>query len=458
MTFAHRLRFRAGLLKIGVDGLAGVARDRAAAYGSTLTGRKTAPLTDFDPFSAQTMRDPYPGYRALLTGPNVPHVWYNRKRGIWIVAGYDDVRMALRDHDALSSAESQARYRVHLQTMNAADPPDHTRLRKFVSRAFTPRAMKAWQAAINEVADELVEVMIARGRTELVADLAKPLPNRLIATMLGIPQQDHARFLAWSDAIVEGSFTPLTPHGIALSARSGRATAAMRRNLDRLISHRRHHPGDDLISMMTASDGDDVLTDDEVFWSAAMLIGAGSETTTNLLSGLFLTLAQRPDLYAQLREHPELIPAAIEEQLRFVSPVQGFYRTATRDYTIGANTIPAGARVLLLFAAANRDPRHYNHPDTFDLNRNPSDHLAFGGGIHYCLGTPLSRMEVSRVLTQLLPRVDAIRLDGHYRYLDNPTMRGLAHLPLELVPARPGVTGSGPTMSVATTSESLENP
>jgi len=204
------------------------------------------------------MRDPYPGYRALLTGPNVPHVWYNRKRGIWIVAGYDDVRMALRDHDALSSAESQARYRVHLQTMNAADPPDHTRLRKFVSRAFTPRAMKAWQAAINEVADELVEVMIARGRTELVADLAKPLPNRLIATMLGIPQQDHARFLAWSDAIVEGSFTPLTPHGIALSARSGRATAAMRRNLDRLISHRRHHPGDDLISMMTASDGDDV--------------------------------------------------------------------------------------------------------------------------------------------------------------------------------------------------------
>jgi cytochrome P450 len=209
---------------------------------------------------------------------------------------------------------------------------------------------------------------------------------------------------------------------------------------------------------MTASDGDDVLTDDEVFWSASMLIGAGSETTTNLLSGLFLTLAQRPDLYAQLREHPELIPAAIEEQLRFVSPVQGFYRTATRDYTIGANTIPAGARVLLLFAAANHDPRHYNHPDTFDLNRNPSDHLAFGGGIHYCLGTPLSRMEVSRVLTRLLPRVDAIRLDGDYRYLDNPTMRGLAHLPLELVPARPGVTGSGPTMSVATTSESLENP
>ena len=142
-----------------------------------------------------------------------------------------------------------------------------------------------------------------------------------------------------------------------------------------------------------------------------MLIGAGSETTTNLLSGLLLTLAQRPDVFTRLREHPELIPAAIEEQLRFVSPVQGFYRTATRDYTVGAQTIPAGARVLLLFAAANRDPRRFDDPDTFDLNRNPSDHLAFGGGIHYCLGTPLSRLEASRVFSQLLPRVDAIRLD-----------------------------------------------
>ena len=458
MTFARRLRFRASLLKIGLDGFVGVARDTSAAYASTLTGRKTAPYTDFDPFSAQSMRDPYPGYRGLLTGPNVPNVWYNRKRGIWIVAGYDDVRTALRDHEALSSAESQARYRVHLATMNATDPPDHTRLRKFVSRAFTPRAMTAWQAAINEVADELVDDMIARGRTEVVSDLAKPLPTRLIAMMLGIPQQDHARFLAWSDAIVAGSFAPLTRHGIALTARSGRATAAMRRNLDPLIKERRRHPGDDLISMMTGADGDDVLTDDEVFWSAAMLIGAGSETTTNLLSGLFLTLAQRPDLFAQLREHPDLIPAAIEEQLRFVSPIQGFYRTATRDYTIGANTIPAGARVLLLFAAANRDPRHFDDPDNFDLNRNPSDQLAFGGGIHYCLGTPLTRLEASRVFTQLLPRVDAIRLGEDYRYLDNPTMRGLVHLPLELVPTRPGVTDTGTTMSVAMTSEPRDKP
>ena len=424
-------------MKIGLDGVAGVARDRAASLRLGLTGTHTAPLTDFDPFARDVMADPYPYYRELLTGSDVPRVWFNRRRGIWIIAGYDDVRAGLRDHDALSSAESQARYRVHLASMNAADPPDHTRLRKFVSRAFTPRAMNAWQAAINEVADELVDTILARGTADLVTDLAKPLPNRLIAMMLGIPREDHERFLAWSDAIVEGSFAPLTLQGMALTARSGKATAAMRRNLDRLINERRNNPGNDLISMMTGSDGDDMLTDDEVFWSACMLIGAGSETTTNLLSGLFLTLAQRPELYDRLRATPELIPSAIEEQLRFVSPVQGFYRTAVRDYVVGTTTIPSGARVLLLFAAANRDPRHYEDPDIFDLARNPTDHVAFGGGVHFCLGTALTRMEASRVLSRLLPRVRALRLDGQFSYLRNPTMRGLEHLPLkfELEPA-----------------------
>lgn len=431
MPIARTLRFRASLLKIGLHALGGVARDRADAYGYRLTGRQTAPVTDFDPFSAEAMRDPYPGYRKLLTGENVPNVWYNRKRGIWIIPGYDDVWQALRDDDALSSAQSQARFRVHLQTMNSTDAPEHTRLRKFVSRAFTPRAMTAWQAAINEVADELVDAMVARRRADIVADLAKPLPNRLIATMLGIPREDHTRFLEWSDAAVEGAFAPLTPRGLALSMRSGQATMAMYRKLDPMIRQRRRMPGDDLISMMAGPEGDDALSDDEVFWSASMLVGAGSETTTNLLSGLFLTLVQQPEIYAKLRENPELIPAAIDEQLRLVSPVQGFYRTATRDYTVGANTIPAGARVLLLFAAANRDPRHYDDPDSFDLNRKSSDHVAFGGGMHYCLGTHLTRMEVGRVLTQLLPRVGTIHLDGDYRYLLNPTMRGLARLPVK---------------------------
>jgi beta-dihydromenaquinone-9 omega-hydroxylase len=289
---------------------------------------------------------------------------------------------------------------------------------------------------INEVADELVDAAIGRRKTEAVSELAKPLPTRLIAKMLGIPRDDQPQFVEWSDDMVAGAFAPLTPHGMRLSARGGSATAAMRRSLDPLIAQRRRNPGDDLISMMTPADADDVLTDDEIFWSAAMLIGAGSETTTNMLSGLLLTLAQQPELYARLRDHPELVPAAIEEQLRLVAPVQGFYRTATRDYTVGKNIIPAGAKVLLLFAAANRDPRHYENPDTFDLDRNPSDHLAFGGGVHYCLGVPLTRLEGARVFSRLLPRVEAIRLIGDYRYLDNPTMRGLEHLPLEFILAK----------------------
>ncbi|MDQ2628435.1 MAG: cytochrome P450, partial [Actinomycetota bacterium] len=359
----RRLRFRASLLRIGIDGLVGVARDRATAYRYALTGRPTAPLTDFDPFARETMRDPYPGYRTLLSGPQV---WYSRKRGIWIIPGYDAVRQALRDDEALSSAQSQARFRVRLQTMNATDPPVHTRLRRSVSRAFTPRAMKAWEININRVADELVAAMIERGRVEIVDDLAKPLPNRLITMMLAIPQEDRHQFLEWADIINEAAFAPLTPRGMALNMRSSQAVIAMHRSLDPMIKARRAAPGDDLISMLAAPSGEDTLSDDEVFWSASMLVGAGSETTTNLISGLFLTLAQRPDVYTRLREHPELIPAAIEEQLRLVSPVQGFYRTATRDYRVGDHTIPAGARVLVLYAAGNRDPRHYPDPDTFD--------------------------------------------------------------------------------------------
>ncbi len=435
MELTRRLRFRASLAKIGADGLIGVARDRATAYRYALTGRETAPLTDFDPFAPETMRDPYPGYRTLFGGPKV---WYSRKRGIWIIPGYDEVWQALRDEDALSSAESQARFRVHLQTMNAQDPPVHTRLRRSVSRAFTPRAMKSWEVNINRAADELVDAMVNRGRVDIVADLAKPLPNRLITMMLAIPEEERHQFLEWADTINEAAFAPLTLHGMALNMRSSQAVIAMHRSLDPMIKARRATPGDDLISMLAAPSGEDTLSDDEVFWSASMLVGAGSETTTNLISGLFLTLAQRPEIYTRLREHPELIPAAIEEQLRLVSPVQGFYRTATRDYRVGEHTIPAGARVLLLYASANRDPLHYDDPDTFDLDRNPTDHLAFGGGAHYCLGTHLTRIEVGRVLTQLIPRVEAIRLDGDYRYLVNATMRGLEYLPVELVPADTG--------------------
>ncbi|CAJ1504553.1 cytochrome P450 [[Mycobacterium] holstebronense] len=427
----RRLRFRASLLKIGAEGMLGVARDRATAYRYTLTGRETAPLTEFDPFATETMHDPYPGYRTLFTGPKV---WYSRKRGIWIVPGYDEVWQALRDDDALSSAESQARFRVHLQTMNATDPPVHTRLRRSVSRAFTPRAMQSWETNINRAADELVDAMVERGRAEIVNDLAKPLPNQLIAMMLAIPQEERHRFLEWADTINEAAFAPLNLHGMKLNMRSSKAVIATYHSLDPMIKARRATPGDDLISMLAAPSGEDTLSDDEVFWTASMLVGAGSETTTNLISGLFLTLAQRPDVYERLRKHPELIPAAIEEQLRLVSPVQGFYRTATRDYRVGEHTIPAGARVLLLFAAANRDPRHYSDPDTFDLDRNPTDHVAFGGGAHYCLGTHLTRREVNCVLTRLIPRVKEIRLDGDYRYMINATMRGLSYLPVTLVP------------------------
>ena len=192
--------------------MVGVARDKATAYSYTLTGRKTAPLTDFDPFSAPAMHDPYPGYRALLTGPNVPNVWYNRQaRDLDHCGLRRRTEGTARPRGVVVGGESKPVPRPSLPSMNAVDPPEHTRLRKFVYRTFTPRAMTAWKAAINEVADELVNGMIARGRAEVVSELGKPLPNRLIAMMLGIPRQDHARFLEWSDEMVAGAFRAVDP-------------------------------------------------------------------------------------------------------------------------------------------------------------------------------------------------------------------------------------------------------
>jgi len=263
-----------------------VTRDQSHLVRLLLDRPKNRAATDFDPFSAQIMHDPYPGYQSLLTGTEVPGVWYNRKRGIWIIAGYDDVRKALRDNEELSSAQSQSRFRVFLPSMNAADPPEHTRLRKFVSRAFH-------RSRDDGLADEH-----QRSRRRARRQRDRPGPHRgghrTRQTAADPADRQDARHpaaginrssLAWSDDMVAGAFAPLTPHGIRLSARSGSATAAMRRSLDPLIAQRRLNPGDDLISMMTPADADDVLTDDEIFWSAAMLIGAGSETTTNHVVG-----------------------------------------------------------------------------------------------------------------------------------------------------------------------------
>ncbi len=424
-------KFTANLLKVGVDSLGGVVQDTVVERVRRRNGAND-PVTRFSPFSAETIANPYPEYEQLLAGPPLR---YNPRLGIWIVPRFADVRSGLRDHDRLSSAQSQSRFRVELPMMIAKDPPDHTRLRRLVSRAFTPRALARWETMIDQVADQLVERMLAMPGPDGVRDLASVLPTSLIASMFDIPEPDHAKFRAWSEALIDGSFVEVGRRTFGVVQRMARGTFAMRRYLQPLIEHRRRHPGTDLISMMMQSEDDDILGDDEIFWGVVMLIVAGNETTTNLLGWLLHTFALQPDVFNTLREQPQLISAAIEEQLRLESPVQGFYRTATVDYAIEDQIIPRQSRVLLLFGAANRDPRHFDQPNSFRLDRDSPDHMSFGGGVHFCLGAHLTRMEAHQLIRHLTQRVSAIELAGSPKRLHNATMHGWTRLPLRLMAA-----------------------
>jgi cytochrome P450 len=435
MTTTPTTRFAANAVKVAVESTVGVVQDTLIARVRRRNGAND-PVTRFSPFSPEVIADPYPEYDLLLAGPPVR---YNPRLGIWIIPRFADVRAGLRDHERLSSAQGWSRFRVKSPTrITKEDHTHHTRLRRLVSPAFTPRALAVWQASIEQLTDHLVERMISMPSPDAVRDLAQPLPTRLIASMFGIPEADHPQFLAWSNALNDGSFVGVGRRTFGLVERMVRAMFAMRRYVLPLVEQRRRHPGSDLISLMILSEDDDTLTDtltdDEIFGGLVMLVMAGSETTTNLLAGLLHTFALRPDLYDTLRDQPGLIPASIEEQLRFESPVQGFYRTATVDYPIEHHVIPRQSRVLLLFGAANRDPRHFDQPNTFRLDRDPVEHLSFGGGIHYCLGAHLARMEAHQVVSHLTKRVAAVELTGPPQRLRNATMRGLTRLPLRLVP------------------------
>ncbi len=426
-TTSSTARFTADLVKVAVGGTVGVVQDTLIARVRRRNGAND-PVTRFSPFSPEVMSDPYPEYDLLLAGPPAR---YNPRLGIWIIPRFADVRAALLDHERLSSTEGWARVRAKLPISITSD---HARWRRLVSPAFTPRALAVRQALIEQLTDHLIERMISMPSPDGVRDLAQPLPIRLLTSMFGIPEADHPQFLAWSSALIDGSFVEVGRRSFGVGQRMVRATFALRRYMLPLVEQRRRHPGGDLISLMTLSEDDDTLTNEEIFWALATLVMAGGDTTAHLLAGLLHTFALRPDLYDTLRDQPGLIPAAIEEQLRFESPVQGFYHTATVDYPIEHLVIPRQSRVLLLFGAANRDPRHFDQPNTFRLDRDPVDHLSFGTGIHYCLGAHLTRMEAHQVVSHLTKRVAAVELTGPPQRTQNGTMRGLTSLPLRLVP------------------------
>jgi beta-dihydromenaquinone-9 omega-hydroxylase len=422
---AARTRMAVTLARTVGDGTRREAR--AALRGLRRVDEGVAAHTGVDPLDPAVARDPYPWYAAMHAGPPLH---YAPARRTFVVAHYDAVRAAARAHDALSSAESITPTRASLPMMIVLDRPGHTRLRKLVARHFTRDAIERFRPAIEAIASAAVDDLLAAPETDAVAKLASPLPVDVIADVLGVPRADRRRFRTWSDRVITG-FGLRSPRG-AVTVLG--ATMRLHGYFDEAFARRRSAPSGDLLSHLVASD----LDDEERFWFALLLLIAGNETTTNLLGGMMLAFAQAPEQYERVRADPALVPGAVEEALRWVSPIQGLYRTALADYAVGDATIPAGGRVLLLFGAANRDPRRFADPGRLDVGRDASDHVAFGSGIHFCLGAHLARLEGQAVLRALAGRVARIELAGAPEWNDNPSLRGLARLPVRCVPAPGG--------------------
>jgi cytochrome P450 len=328
---------------------------------------------------------------------------------VWMIFDYDSVKRALGEPETFSSRAAPPGGGA-LGWMIFFDPPRHTKLRALISRAFTPASVANLEPRIRALSRALLDAMIERGDMDLVADFALPLPMMVIAEMLGIPAADRLRFRQWNE-IVLGMVYTIGGGEAALRAvqQFGAATAEKRAYLTGLLAERRTTPRDDLLSRLVHSDVDgERLTDTDILNFFQLLLLAGSETTTNLIGNAILCFMDHPDQLARLRANPTLLPAAIEEVLRYRSPLQVMFRQTWRDVALHGQVIPAGKLVLGMVGSANRDPRAFADAERFDITRDPNPHVAFGHGVHFCLGAPLARLEGRIALSDLLERL------GHF--------------------------------------------
>jgi unspecific monooxygenase len=317
------------------------------------------------------------------------------------------------------------------------DPPEHTRLRGLVSKAFTPRMVEGLRPRIEAMVDELLDAACDRREIDLVRDFAYPLPIQVICEMLGIPSADRDRFSELSAVLARGLDPEfLQPEGATEDQFA--TVVAFAEYFFPLLGERRANPGEDLLSQLAlAEEAGDALTEAQMLSTAILLLVAGHETTVNLISGGVLELVRHPEQLERWRRDEALTPSAVEELLRFVSPVQLTGRVLVEDVTLASGpTIPKGNYVLTLLASANRDPAVFAEPDTLDLTRTENRHLGFGFGLHHCLGAPLARLETTIALPKLLARTRSLDLEAATPpYRDNVVLRGLSELPMTLSPA-----------------------
>jgi len=392
--------------------------------------------------SAGSLDNPYPVYSVIRTVRpvlQVPVPDFDGP-GMWLLTRYRDVHGVLRDprfsvervraplvRDNLARLPEFLRQSAQgLRSMLIMDPPDHTRVRKLVNKAFTPKRIAALRGHIEALVRELTDAALAKGRFDLIHDIAEPLPAIVIAELLGVPPDDHRQFREWSSALIAGIASPEAGARQAANA----AGQSLFGYLADTIAARRRDPRDDLISaMIQAQEERDALSDAELLATSNLLLLAGHETTTNLIGNGTLALLREPDEWRRLCNEPTLLPSAVEELLRFDGPVQATVRVALEDVAIDEHTIPEGALVMVSIGAANHDPAVFERPDELDLARDPNPHLAFGFGTHFCLGAPLARLEALvafEALTQRFPKLTL--LDDAPAYRANPVLRGLQRL------------------------------
>ena len=355
---------------------------------------------------------------------------------IWLVTRYADCEYVIR-HPGIGKEPAKAglppeavgSHELLSRSMISVDPPDHTRLRRLVNKAFTPRVVAALAPRIGELVDEMLDAADRDGHLEVIADLAFPLPVTVIAELLGVPAADRDRFRAWSRAVLSPAADPTAAQEAGL---------AFAGDIDDLAAQRRAEPQEDLLSrLLAAEDEGDKLDRAELLGMVLLLLIAGHETTVNLIGNGVLALLDHPSAWRELVDDPALAPAVVEEVLRYDGPVEvAPLRFAYEDVTVGDVTIPRGGLVAPVLLAANRDPERFEDPDTFDIHRE-AHHLAFGHGIHFCLGAPLARLEGAIVFEQLARRFPSTTLEcdrSELRWLEGLLMRGVTALPVTVTP------------------------
>lgn len=399
------------------------------------------PLTEPDLLSPEAIADPYAFFGALR---EEDPVHWNEAARAWVITRYDDVSAAFTDRrlssdrvqavydTKLTPAERESRaptYELLADWMVFKDPPDHTRLRNLVKRAFTPRAVEQLSGRVSEIVEHVLDLPQS-GEVDVVHDIAYPIPALVIAEMLGVPGEDRDLFRAWSNDISTVIFQAARSEDDR--QRSQQGLIALSDFLRDLVDHYRKHPADNLItSLIESREKGEALSEGEIVSTCVLLLFGGHETTTNLIANGYLALLRNPEQAELLRSDPTLAAPAVEEFNRYDGPAKMVVRRAAEQLEVRGKTIPADSKVLLIQCSANRDPRRFEHPDEVDITREDNRNIAFGFGIHYCLGAPLARLETGQVLPRMLEKLPGAEIAAEpLVYQPLLLTRGLSSFPV----------------------------